>query len=61
MIFRFEIKQKLWRKMDNSVEINSEDEKRGENNDQIANLWIPLILRPEVSADSLGIIAKNCT
>jgi len=47
--------------MNNSLKINSEDEKRGEKNDQIASLWVPLILRPEVSADSLGIIAKNCT
>ena len=47
--------------MNNSVKINTEDEKRGEINDRIVKLWIPLILRPEVSVGSLGRIAKSCT
>ena len=44
--------------MDNSVKNNSDYEKRGENNDQILNLWIPLILRSEVSTDSF--IGDKC-
>ena len=38
------------------MKINSEDEKRGEIDGQIANLWIPIILRPVVSVDSSRII-----
>ena len=38
------------------MEINSEDEKRGEIDGQVANLWIPIILRPVVSVDSSRII-----
>ena len=43
------------------MKINSEDEKRGEINSQIANLWIPLIIRPEVSVDLSGAIVKIWT
>ena len=42
--------------MNNSMKANSDDEKRGEIDGQIANLLIPLILIPEVSVDSSGII-----
>ncbi len=45
--------------MNNYREINSEYEQGGEKNDQILNLWIPLIFRSEASTDSLGIIGKN--
>ena len=46
------------------MKINSEDEKRGEIDGQIANLWIPIILRPVVSVDSskiIEIIGKKST
>ena len=58
MVFGIEQNTKLGRKMDNSVKNNSDYETSGENNDQLFNLWIPLLSRLDVSAYSF--IGNNC-